>query len=163
MTEFETATLAFQQAMLAAQQAANEPKWTEVVSIIVTGVIGLTQCAIIWSGIRNMLRDSDKRGKEHQKRHEEVMAAFAHQGEESARQGEADARRHAETMEALRQQGEALRQQGEAFRDAVHQQGEAFHQQGEALRQQGEALRQQGEALRVLIERTDPAAQSSLN
>ena len=163
MTEFETATLAFQQAMLAAQQAANEPKWTEVVSIIVTGVIGLTQCAIIWSGIRNMLRDSDKRGKEHQKRHEEVMAAFA-------RQGEADARRHAETMEAFRQQdealrqrGEALRQQGEAFRDAVHQQGEAFRQQGEAFRQQGEALRQQGEALRVLIERTDPAAQSSLN
>ena len=152
MTEFETATLAFQQAMLAAQQAANEPKWTEVVSIIVTGVIGLTQCAIIWSGIRNMLRDSDKRGKEHQKRHEEVMAAFAHQGEESARQGEADARRHAETMEALRQQGETLRQQGEAFR-----------QQGEAFRQQGEALRQQGEALRVLIERTDPAAQPSLN
>ena len=152
MTEFETATLAFQQAMLAAQQAANEPKWTEVVSIIVTGVIGLTQCAIIWSGIRNMLRDSDKRGKEHQKRHEEVMAAFARQREESARQGEADARRHAETMEALRQQGETLRQQGEAFR-----------QQGEAFRQQGEALRQQGEALRVLIERTDPAAQPSLN
>ena len=64
-----------------------------------------------------MLRDSKEQGKEHQKRHEEVMAAFTHQGE-------ADARRHAETMEALRQQGEALR---------------------------------------VLIERTDPAAQPSLN
>ena len=137
MTEFEAATIIYQNASLTAQylQAA------------VAGVVGLLQAVVVGWGLRQMTKMGERREQRHAERHAETM-------QQQAAAMRAAEQQHQATMEVLRQQGEALRQQNEAFR----QQGEALGQQGEALRQQGEALRQQGEALGVLIERTAPPA-----
>ena len=98
MTEFETATIAYQNASLAYQNAGV---WIAVGTL----VVGLAQCALIWHGIRMMRRAADARdrGLENQRaaddqRHAEAMAALA------------DQRRALETLIAgNREQAAALR------------------------------------------------------
>ena len=56
MTDFETATIAFQEATIAFQNASL---WAMYAQAGVAGVVGLTQCGLIAWGIRAM-RESNK-------------------------------------------------------------------------------------------------------
>ena len=129
MTEFEIATLAYQQASLALRESAL---WVAVAQVAASLAIGIGQIAVVWYGIRAMQRAGTQRAYEQDQRHAEAMARLDQQGR---------------ALEALidgqRKQGEALARQGEALA-----------KQGEALTRQGEALTRQGAALEILIERT---------
>ena len=116
MTEFETATIAYQAASLAHQNAGV---WVAIGQLAATLIVGGAQCALIWHGIRMMRRAADTRdrGLENQRhaddrrhaeagqRHAEAMVAL------DKRHTEAMAaldKRHAETMAALADQRRAL-------------------------------------------------------
>ena len=136
MTEFETATLAYQAVSLSYQYAA----------LWVSGGVGAAQCLLIGSGLWLMHRGMQRRDKQHaetiaaqERHHAEYMANhakyMAQHGEYMANHAELMAN-HEETMKVLNANVVALKQQGEA------------------LREQGAALREQGAALRVVVERT---------
>lgn len=91
MTEFETATLAFQQASLEATY------WATYVQAGIAGLVGLVQCLLIAYGLRLMQRSNTDR----------------------QRQTDLAEKRHEESMLALSQQGEALRQQGKALETLI--------------------------------------------
>lgn len=73
MTEYETATLAFRTASLAAQHAGL---WIAAAHV----AVGLIQAAIVWYGIRTMQRAGDRRAKEQDERHAEAMQRIDQQG-----------------------------------------------------------------------------------
>ena len=73
MTEYETATLAFRTASLAAQHAGL---WTAAAHV----AVGLIQAAIVWYGIRAMQRAGDRRAEEQDQRHAEAMQRIDQQG-----------------------------------------------------------------------------------
>ena len=81
MTEFEAATVAYQQAALALQ---HSQLWAALAVPLVALIVGAGQIIVVSVGIRVMRRTSDQGEKR-----EDV--------------------RHTEAMEALRQQAEALR------------------------------------------------------
>ena len=60
MTEFETATLAMQEASLS---LATLSAWSTFAYAAVSLIVGGAQCALIWYGIRAMRRASDSRDK----------------------------------------------------------------------------------------------------
>ena len=149
MGEYETASLAIQEAALALQQ---QGLWAAYIQAGAALLVGLAQCGLIAWGIEKMDASNQRRERQEvqaETRHEETMLALQQQGEYLKQQGEALRTSNTETMLALQQQGEALKQQGEALRTSN---AETML----ALQQQGEALKQQGEALRTLIERTAP-------
>ena len=95
MTEFEAATVAYQQATLSYQQGAlalqqgalalqQSQFWAAVAIPLVAFVVGAGQIIVVAIGIRVMRRTADQREKR-------------------------EDHRHAEAMEALRQQADALR------------------------------------------------------
>ena len=93
MTEYEAASLALQQAALAAQQAA----------VWVAALVGAAQCSLIGIGLYIMRRASIQRDALHQEtmkaldsRHQETMASLQ-------AQREAQSEQHQENMEALRE------------------------------------------------------------
>lgn len=89
MTEFESATIAYQQAAL------NLGYWQMIATFLQAGLgflIGVVQCALIFVGLRRMGQASDERKGQH----EETMAAMRTQ--------------HEETMRTLDVQHEALRE-----------------------------------------------------
>ncbi len=93
MTEYEIATLAFQDATLASRTLGH---WIAIAQIAATFVIGLGQIGIVWVGIRAMNRASAARDR--------ATAARDAQAAADARQRDADSlRRHTETMTALRE------------------------------------------------------------
>ena len=106
MTEFEAATVAYQQAALALQQLQF---WAAVAIPLVTGLVGLGQIFVVLRGIRVM----DRSNRDRSRQIEAQMEAQRRQAEAQHRQAEAQRaeadQRHAEAMEALRQQGESLR------------------------------------------------------
>ena len=102
MGEYETASLAIQEATLALQQQGLIAAYVQAGAAL---LVGLAQCGLIAWGIRKM--DASNQRRERQEAQAEARY------EESARQAES---RHAETMLALQQQGEYLKQQGEALR-----------------------------------------------
>ena len=87
MTEYEAASLALQQAALAAQQA----------SVWVAAIVGAAQCSLIGYGLYIMRRAAIHRDAQHR----ETMAAL------NGRQ-EAQSHQHRETMKALEGQQTAL-------------------------------------------------------
>ena len=105
MNEYETASLAIQEATLALQQQGLIAAYVQAGAAL---LVGLAQCGLIAWGIKKM--DASNQRRERQ----EAQAEVRH--EESAHQAEA---RHAETMLALQQQGEYLKQQGEALRTLI--------------------------------------------
>ena len=105
MNEYETASLAIQEATLALQQQGLIAAYVQAGAAL---LVGLAQCGLIAWGINKM--DASNQRRERQ----EAQAEVRH--EESAHQAEA---RHAETMLALQQQGEYLKQQGEALRTLI--------------------------------------------
>ena len=91
MSEFETATIAFHSASLAATY------WATYVQAGIAGLVGLVQCLLIAYGLRLMQRSNADR----------------------QRQTDLAEKRHEESMLALHQQGEALRQQGKALETLI--------------------------------------------
>ena len=128
MTEFEAATVAYQQAALALQQ---QQFWAAVAIPLVAGLVGLGQIFVVLRGIRVM----DSANQERARQVEVQIEAQRRQAE--AQRAEAD-QRHAEAMEALRQQGESLQ---------VLVKG---------MEQQGESLRAAVKSMEAVIERTAP-------
>ena len=105
MTEFETATLAYQAATLANQATALAYQATaltyQYAGLWISGGVGAAQCLLIGFGLWVMHRSADRRDRQHgaamaadAKRHEEVMAALEERHD-------ADVRRHEEVMAAL--------------------------------------------------------------
>lgn len=68
MDEYRTLAVAAVNAL----QAANHPKWTEVVA----AAVGLAQCGLIAWGIWIMKRSSEFRDLAHERRHQESMTAL---------------------------------------------------------------------------------------
>ena len=131
MTEFEIATIAYQNATLAYQ---NDSLWIREVGLWIaagTLVVGLAQCALIWAGIRMMRRAADTRdrGLENQRHADEHRHAEA--GQRHAEAMAALDKRHAEAMAALNELIAGSREQGAALQTATA-------------------------ALRTLVERTAP-------
>ena len=106
MTEFETATIAFQNAsLLAAYIQAG-----------IAGLVGLVQCALIFYGLKLMQRSNTDRQRQMdlaEKRHEESLSALQaqtdlaekrHEESLSALQAQTnlDEKRHEESMLTLR-------------------------------------------------------------
>ena len=69
MTEYESATLAFRTASLAAQHAGL---WIAAAHV----AVGLIQAAIVWYGIRTMQRTGEQRARDQDQRHDEAMTAL---------------------------------------------------------------------------------------
>ena len=101
MTEFEVATIAFQEATVAFQKATlafqestvafqesslalqesslavgRTGLWISGAHVVATVVIGLGQIAVVWYGIRAMMRAGERREREHERRHAESMRRF---------------------------------------------------------------------------------------
>ena len=117
MTEYEVASLALQEAALAAQWAA----------VWVAALVGAAQCALIGYGLYFMRRAALHRDNLHRETmaaHEETMAALkAEREEQSERHREAMAA-HEETMAALQSQSNALegqREEQSAQREALRE------------------------------------------
>ncbi len=120
MTEFEAATVAYQQATLSYQQGVlsyqqgalalqqgalalqQQQLWAAVAIPLVAFVVGVGQILVVLKGIRVMDRVNQDRVRQVTGQME-AQRAEAEQREKRADQ------RHAEAMEALRQQGETLR------------------------------------------------------
>ncbi len=94
MTEYEIATIAFQNATIAFQDATLASRtlghWIAIAQIAATFIIGLGQIGIVWYGIRAMNRASAERARDRRQ-----AARVADQ-------------RHAETMTTLDLQRQAL-------------------------------------------------------
>ena len=73
MSEFEIATLAYQQATLALRESAL---WVAVAQVAATLTIGIGQIAVVWYGIRVMQRAGAQRAREQDQRHAESMRAL---------------------------------------------------------------------------------------
>ena len=78
MTEFEAATIAFQNASL----------WATYTQAGIAGLVGLVQCVLIAYGLKMMQRSNADRAEQNQllftkmdKQHEESMLALQQQGE----------------------------------------------------------------------------------
>ena len=125
------ATLAFQEATIAFQEAALTYQAVGLSITAVNALAALVAAVGIWYGIRAMVRANRER------------AAILDQ------QREADERRHEETMTAMRERHE------EAMR-RIDQQGHALETLIASLERQGAALERQTAALETVIERTAP-------
>lgn len=83
MTEFEIATLAFQEATLAFQKSTLAIQ-ESTLAVRETGLwiaaapvaVGLIQAGIVWYGILAMQRAGDRRAQEQDQRHTEAMTAL---------------------------------------------------------------------------------------
>ena len=103
MTDYEIATIAFQDATIAFQNATLASRtlghWIAIAQIAATFVIGLGQIGIVWYGIRAMNRASAERAQDRAQ-----AARVADQRDADTRQRDADSRRrHDEAMTALRE------------------------------------------------------------
>lgn len=123
MTEFEAATLAYQNATLAYQAKALTYQATalgyqatalgyqatalgyQYASLWISGGVGATQCLLIGFGLWVMHRSADRRDRQHSaamagdaRRHEEVMKKHEETMAALEKRHDADARRHEEVM-----------------------------------------------------------------
>ena len=101
MTEFEAATIAFQQASLEIGRAGLEISratlWVGFAQAGVALLVGAVQCGLIYAGLRYMRRAADHRDQQHQ----ETMRALEAQTATQQAQTVAQQARHEETMRAL--------------------------------------------------------------
>ena len=74
MTEYETATLAFQAAQIEISRAGS---WVALAQV----GVGLIQAVLIGGGLWLVQKTTSAREDQHHARHEETMAALAQQGE----------------------------------------------------------------------------------
>ena len=113
MGEYETASLAIQEATLVLQREGLIAAYVQAGAAL---LVGLVQCGLIAWGIKKVDASNQRRERQEaqaEARHEETMLALQQQGEalrtlREREEAQAEAR-HEETMLALQQQGEALR------------------------------------------------------
>ena len=95
---------------------ANPEAATALATIALVAVgllIGSGQIAVVWWGIRSMVRSGEARERDHERRHRETMADIAARHEEAGK-------RHAEAMRASGERHEeALRTSGERHEEAM--------------------------------------------
>ena len=60
MDEYQGLAVAAVQAL----QAANQPKWTEVASVVITALVGLAQCGLIGYGLWLMRQTGERRDRQ---------------------------------------------------------------------------------------------------
>ena len=77
MSEFEIATLAYQQASLGLRESTL---WVAVAQVAASLAIGIAQVAVVWYGIRAMQRIGTQRAREQDQRHAEAMTRLDQQG-----------------------------------------------------------------------------------
>jgi hypothetical protein len=81
MTELEAATIAFQQASLAAQRTGNDiALWATYMQAGAAVLVGLLQVGIVAWGIRKMSQEGLRREQQHADRHVETMEVLRQQG-----------------------------------------------------------------------------------
>ena len=113
MGEYETASLAIQEATLALRREGLIAAYVQAGATL---LVGLAQCGLIAWGIKKIDASNQRRERQEaqaEARHEETMLALQQQGEamrtlRERQEAQAEAR-HEETMLALQQQGEAMR------------------------------------------------------
>ena len=88
MTEFEIATLELSRISL----------WISAIHALISLIVGVGQCALIWYGLRLMQRGTERREEQSKRLHEETMAALETRHRENMGAQEA---RHRESMRAL--------------------------------------------------------------
>ena len=146
MTEFEAATVVYQQAALALQQ---QQFWAAVAIPLVAGLVGLGQIFVVLRGIRVM----DSANQDRARQIEAQIETQRRQAEAQHSQAEAQRRQAEAQYSQIEAQTEAQRRQAEAQRaEADQRHAEAM----EALRQQGESLRAAVKSMEAVIERTAP-------
>ena len=112
MTEYEAASLALQEAALAAQQAA----------VWVAALVGAAQCSLIGVGLyimRQASRQRDAQHRENMAQHRETMAAINAQREAQKEQHQETMAAHQETMKVLEGQNKALDNQQTAMMELI--------------------------------------------
>ena len=100
MTDYETASLALQQAGVEIGRAGV---WATYVQAAVALIIGGFQCGLIYYGLRLMSKGSTERTTQLTTQHEETMAAHAETMAAMQTQHEENMAAHEESMTALKE------------------------------------------------------------
>lgn len=137
MTEFELATISYQNEMLGLRYLGN---W-------IAAAVGFGQIVSIWIGFWLMWRTTDQRRAADGQRHAEAMDL-------------AD-KRHAEAMEfASKRHDEAMEIAGKRHEEAMASADQRHAESMAAIREQGEALRTLIRGMEAVLERTAPRGDS---
>lgn len=148
MTEFELATINYQNEMLGLRYLGN---W------IAAGV-GFGQIVSIWIGFWLMWRTTDQRRAADGQRHAEAMDIA---GKRHAEAMEIADKRHAEAMEtAGKHHTEAMEIAGKRHEEAMASADQRHAEAMAAVREQGEALRTLIRGMEAVLERTAPRGDS---
>ena len=148
MTEFELATINYQNEMLGLRYLGN---W------IAAGV-GFGQIVSIWIGFWLMWRTTDQRRAADGQRHAEAMDIA---GKRHAEAMEIAGKRHAEAMEiAGKHHTEAMEIAGKRHEEAMASADQRHAEAMAAVREQGEALRTLIRGMEAVLERTAPRGDS---
>lgn len=159
MTEFELATINYQNEMLGLRYLGN---W------IAAGV-GFGQIVSIWIGFWLMWRTTDQRRAADGQRHAEAMdiagqrhaEAMDTAGKRHAEAMEIADKRHAEAMEiAGKHHTEAMEIAGKRHEEAMASADQRHAEAMAAVREQGEALRTLIRGMEAVLERTAPRGDS---
>ena len=148
MTEFELATINYQNEMLGLRYLGN---W------IAAGV-GFGQIVSIWIGFWLMWRTTDQRRAADGQRHAEAMDIA---GQRHAEAMDTAGKRHAEAMEiAGKHHTEAMEIAGKRHEEAMASADQRHVEAMAAVREQGEALRTLIRGMEAVLERTAPRGDS---
>ncbi len=61
---------------VAALRVANQPHWAKIAGVIVSGVVGLLQCGLIFYGLKRIEKTGNERTTQLNQQHEESMLAL---------------------------------------------------------------------------------------
>lgn len=148
MTEFELATIAYQNEILGLRYLGN---W-------IAAAVGFGQIVSIWIGFWLMWRTTDQRRAADGQRHTEAMDVA---GKRHVEAMDVAGKRHAEAMEiAGKHHAEAMEIAGKRHEEAMASADQRHAEAMAALREQGEALRTLIRGMEAVLERTAPREDS---
>lgn len=148
MTEFELATISYQNEMLGLRYLGN---W-------IAAAVGFGQIISIWIGFWLMWRTTDQRRAADGQRHAEAMDLA---GQRHAEVMDLADKRHAEAMEfAGKRHDEAMEIAGKRHEEAMASADQRHEESMSAIREQGEALRTLIRGMEAVLERTAPRGDS---
>ena len=148
MTEFELATIAYQNEILGLRYLGN---W-------IAAAVGFGQIVSIWIGFWLMWRTTDQRRTADGQRHTEAMDVAGQRHTEAM---DVAGKRHAEAMDvAGKRHAEAMEIAGKRHEEAMASADQRHTEAMAALREQGEALRTLIRGMEAVLERTAPREDS---
>ncbi len=159
MTEFELATISYQNEMLGLRYLGN---W-------IAAAVGFGQIVSIWIGFWLMWRTTDQRRAADGQRHAEAMDLAGQRHAEvmdladkrHAEAMEVAGKRHDEAMEiADKRHDEAMEVAGKRHEEAMASADQRHAESMAAIREQGEALRTLIRGMEAVLERTAPRGDS---